>query len=156
MENARPAPGVKAHPRSQDFTSRPSTGKARWSVASISPTSHFDRGLTVRVSLPPAESRANFNLCGDSAPYSSVSCGEIENPGGRTGVFGMDDQPGGFDRPNWFPLWRGGWLIPNGNYSLPGFGHSLPSLWRQETYCLRRLWKPACRLGRSERKQAIR
>ena len=30
---------------------------------------------------------------------------------------------------NWFPLWRGGWLIPNGNHSLPGFGHSLPSLW---------------------------
>ena len=57
---------------------------------------------------------------------------------------------------NWFPLWRGGWLIPNGNHSLPGFGHSLPSLWRQETYCLRRLWKPACRHGRSERKQAIR
>ena len=22
---------------------------------------------------------------------------------------------------NWFPLWRGGWLIPNGNHSLPGF-----------------------------------
>ena len=28
---------------------------------------------------------------------------------------------------NWFPLWRGGWLIPSGNHSLPGFGHSLPS-----------------------------
>ena len=26
------------------------------------------------------------------------------------------------------PLWRGGWLIPNGNHSLPGFGPSLPSL----------------------------
>ena len=50
---------------------------------------------------------------------------------------------------NWFSLWRGGWLIPNGNHSLPGFGPSLPSLWRQETYCLRRLWKSACRLGRS-------
>jgi hypothetical protein len=35
------------------------------------------------------------------------------------------------------PPWRGGWLIPNGNHSLPGFGHSLPSLWRRETYCLR-------------------
>ena len=29
---------------------------------------------------------------------------------------------------NWFPIWRGGWLIPNGNHSLPGCGHSLPSL----------------------------
>ena len=28
---------------------------------------------------------------------------------------------------NWFSL-EGGWLIPNGNHSLPGFGHSLPSL----------------------------
>ena len=31
---------------------------------------------------------------------------------------------------NWFLLWRGGWLIQNGNHSLPDFGHYLPSLWR--------------------------